>query len=81
MSDKNKSRGTIPDGMRSRLAHVQTTIASHPRLVASLLVLLVFLAATGGAAAVEGAGGLDGVTLGDVGTSDTGNMDGGPTDP
>lgn len=67
--------------MTSRLARVQTAVLSHPRLVASLLIVLLLLIASGSAAAVEGVGGLDGVTLGDVGTSDGGNMDGGPTDP
>jgi hypothetical protein len=67
--------------MTLRLARVQTTVVSHPRLVASLLIVLLFLIASGSAAAIEGMGGLDGVTLGDVETSDGGNMDGGPTDP
>jgi hypothetical protein len=81
ISDKNKSRGIIFEDMTSRLARVQTTVVSHPRLVASLLIVLLFLIASGSAVAVDGVGGLDGVTLGDVGTNGIGNTDGGPTDP
>ena len=70
--------------MNSRLARVQAVISSHPRLIVSLLVLFVFLVATGSAAAFDGSVGLDNVTLGnssDVGTTGVGNVDGGPTDP
>jgi hypothetical protein len=67
--------------MRSLLTRVQTGIARHPRLVATLLVVTVFLAAAGGAAALDGAVGMDGATLGDVGTTDSGTSSAGPTDP
>jgi hypothetical protein len=69
--------------MRSRLARVQTAIVSHPRLIASLLMLAVFLLATGSAAALDGGVALDGVTLGnetEVGPYDSGDAYGGPTD-
>jgi hypothetical protein len=66
--------------MSSRLTGIWFSILAQPRL-AVLLALTVFFAASGGAMAVEGVGEFGGVTLGDVGTSDTGNVDGGPTDP
>lgn len=67
--------------MKAVAGRIQTIIASYPRLVTSLLVLALFLAASGGAAALDAGAGLDGVTLGDVETSDTGNSYDGPTDP
>lgn len=67
--------------MKTTAGRVQTFVASHPRLVTSILVLALFLAASGGAAALDAGAGLDGVTLGDAGTTDSGSSYGGPTDP
>lgn len=67
--------------MEATIGRVRAKVASHPRLIVSLLVLLTVFAVSGGAAAVEGTGSLDGVTLGDVGTSDSGGGSAGPTDP
>jgi hypothetical protein len=65
--------------MRETLGRAQHFLAKHPRFVATLFVVAVFLAASGGAAAMDGTAGFDGVTLGDVDTSESGSSYSGPT--
>lgn len=68
--------------MRETLGRAQNFLVQHPRLVATLVVFATFLTVSGGAAAMDGTVGFDGVTLGDVDTTgDSGSSNGGPTKP
>lgn len=70
--------------MRSTVGSVQITVARHPRLVVTVLVVSAFLAAGSAAAALDGVSGFETTMLGgseDVSTSGLGVGGGGPTDP
>lgn len=64
---------------------VRALLARHQRLLLSLGVLVLVMAVSGTAAALDG-GAVDpsavaDVTLGDVTTNEAGDVDGGPTNP
>lgn len=70
--------------MRSTVGSVQVAVTRHPRLVVSVLVVSVFLAAGGVAGALDGVVGFEPTSLGDgtdVTTDGIGGSNGGPTDP
>lgn len=58
--------------MRDAMARLQATVARHPRLLTTLLLVVLFVAVADPVAAGDGV---------DVGTLDYGSSGGGPTNP